>query len=271
MSEAKTSPKMWATITITVSIIACVGTTLSALIGVLPDLLKITPTQTVAYTPSVTPFLPNTSNPTIFPTNTSTWTSTPEFTSTPSAYFYYDKAKDCYFNKDFDCVILFCTQSISLKPDYANAYFKRGDAYDEIGQYELAINDYTKAIELNYEPLITVYQYRGLTYLKMKEYVLSISDLDFALSVAPDANSYHNRAQAHFYLRNYEQALLDVNKAIDMEPSSSGWYVTRAGIYRKMGENEKAIADYKMAIFLNNNDTAKALAEQQLYDMGVSP
>jgi tetratricopeptide (TPR) repeat protein len=36
-----------------------------------------------------------------------------------------------------------------LNPEYANAYYNRGIAYNDLKQYNEAIADYTKAIELN--------------------------------------------------------------------------------------------------------------------------
>ena len=40
------------------------------------------------------------------------------------------------------------TKAINLKPDYADAYYNRGVAYRIKGDYKLAITDYTKAIEI---------------------------------------------------------------------------------------------------------------------------
>ena len=42
--ESKTDPKLWATITIAVAIISCLGVLGAALINILPDILKLTAT-----------------------------------------------------------------------------------------------------------------------------------------------------------------------------------------------------------------------------------
>jgi len=269
MPESKTDPKLWATITIVVSVIACIGTVSSALLGALPELLKITTTQTASnYQPSPYPVVTNTPFVSITAT-IANFTSTPEVTVTPSAYIYYEKAESCYLNSDFDCTISFCTQAINLKSDFANAYFKRGDAYDETGKYDLAIIDYTKAIDLHYEPLQTVYHYRGTTYLKMKEYSLALSDFNVSISIKPSAVSYTNRGEVYFRLKDYEKALADANEAIKINPSLSGAYLVRGTVYRDMGLTEQAIADFKMIITLNNNNSTEVLAEQRLINMGV--
>lgn len=38
---------------------------------------------------------------------------------------------------------------IELDPGNANAYFNRGSAYDSIGDFDAAIADYTKALDLD--------------------------------------------------------------------------------------------------------------------------
>ena len=41
------------------------------------------------------------------------------------------------------------TQGIKLNPDYAGAYFLRGNAYNAKEDYDHAIADYTQAIKLD--------------------------------------------------------------------------------------------------------------------------
>jgi tetratricopeptide (TPR) repeat protein len=41
------------------------------------------------------------------------------------------------------------TKAIQLDPDYAKAYHNRGAAYSGLSQYQNAINEYTKAIQLD--------------------------------------------------------------------------------------------------------------------------
>ena len=57
-------------------------------------------------------------------------------------------------------------------PCYAlgyDTYYSRGLAYNQIGQYEKAISDYTKAIDLKPKHADTYYS-RGLAYNQMGHY-----------------------------------------------------------------------------------------------------
>ena len=50
----------------------------------------------------------------------------------------------CYVS----CLIVACAV-LELDPSNANAYFNRGSAYDSIGDFDAAIADYTRALDLD--------------------------------------------------------------------------------------------------------------------------
>src|SRR5215204_1440714 len=51
--------------------------------------------------------------------------------------------------RDYDEAIREYTKAIELNPQFAEAYYNRGIAYSDKKEYDAAIQDYTKAIELN--------------------------------------------------------------------------------------------------------------------------
>ena len=55
-----------------------------------------------------------------------------------------------YIDKgDFDRAIEDCNKAIELKPDYAEVYYNRGLTYGIKGDFDRTIKDCNKAIELN--------------------------------------------------------------------------------------------------------------------------
>jgi tetratricopeptide (TPR) repeat protein len=61
----------------------------------------------------------------------------------------------------------------------AGAYTNRGDAYNHKGQYDRAIEDYNKAIQLN-PNLAVAYNNRGVAYADKGQYGKAISDFQKA-------------------------------------------------------------------------------------------
>ena len=62
----------------------------------------------------------------------------------------------------------------------ANTYFNRGVAHDELGEYEKAISEYNKAIELERFSARAFYL-RGLIYLDQGNVQAAISELSAAI------------------------------------------------------------------------------------------
>ncbi len=56
----------------------------------------------------------------------------------------------------------------------------------------------------------------------------------------------------HFKLKEHERAIEDFKKVIELDPSSAIDYANIASNYRQMGEKEKAIRYYQMALTLDD-------------------
>ncbi len=75
----------------------------------------------------------------------------------------------------------------------ADAYLNRGIVYQRKGQYDQAISDYNKALEIN-PRFAKAYNNRGLAYKKKGKYDQAISDYNKALEINPRyADAYLHR------------------------------------------------------------------------------
>jgi tetratricopeptide (TPR) repeat protein len=91
------------------------------------------------------------------------------------------------------------TWAIDLVPNYAVAYFNRGYAYGEKGDYDQALADYTQVIRLdpNYA---AAYNNRGYAYRNKGDYDRAIADYTKTLSINP------NHADAKEWIEKARQA-----------------------------------------------------------------
>ena len=91
----------------------------------------------------------------------------------------------------------------------ATEWVQRGRSLVESGNYNEAIEAFTKAIELD-PKLAWAYGARGIAYYKLGNYQQAIRDYDRAIEIDPkDAVSYTNRGLAYDDLGNYQQAIRD--------------------------------------------------------------
>ena len=106
------------------------------------------------------------------------------------------------------------------KKELGGAFYNRGNAFYELGSFDLAIKDYSRALSLN--PV--------------------------------DVDAYYNRGNIYFDLGDLERAIKDYTNAIRLEPAHDFAYFNRANCYLRQGKMEQAKADYRKAYSLKPDD-----------------
>ena len=100
-----------------------------------------------------------------------------------------------------------------LNQEIAHKYYTRGIAYDEKGKVDLAIEDYTQAIELN-PKFAEAYVSRGLAHAKNGALKLAIENYTKAIELKPDyADAYYRRSKVWLHLGEVEKAKSDMKTA----------------------------------------------------------
>jgi tetratricopeptide (TPR) repeat protein len=156
-----------------------------------------------------------------------------------------------YDKRNYDQAIEDYSKAIELNPQYADAYSNRGNAYYDKRNYDQAIEDYSKAIELNPQYAIAYYN-RGNAYYNKRNYDQAIEDYSKAIELNPQyADAYSNRGNAYYDKRNYDQAIEDYSKAIELNPQYAIAYYNRGLAYYNKRNYDQAIEDYSKAIELN--------------------
>src|SRR5689334_11343921 len=94
--------------------------------------------------------------------------------------------KACFSNGMPDQVIASCSVVIGRRlaesEDLATAYKNRGNAYDDQGDYQRAIEDYGQALAIN--PLdAEAFNSRGATFTALGQYDRAIADFDQAVQL----------------------------------------------------------------------------------------
>ncbi len=138
----------------------------------------------------------------------------------------------------------------------AESYLDEGNVYFNVGQYALAVERYSRAIELDSE-LIAAYYNRANARTRAGEFEAALSDYDHALDLQPnDADALNNRGMLHLYRTNYAAALRDFNAALAADPTDTTVMVNRGLAHLHGGEPDKALADFREAAALDEGDAA---------------
>jgi len=150
------------------------------------------------------------------------------------------------------------TKAIELgtlsKDDLATAYANRGTAYRDTRQYDRAMDDYNKAVELNPGDA-RAYVLRGTVHVLTEQYDRVIEDCSKAIELDPQyAMAYNNRGVAYQITREYDRAIEDFTEVIKLNPKDARAYYKRGNAYAEKRQYDRAIEDYNKAVELNPGD-----------------
>jgi tetratricopeptide (TPR) repeat protein len=155
------------------------------------------------------------------------------------------------------------TRAIALDPAYAPAYYNRGRHYDDLKQFEEALNDYNRAIV--FDPFyLMMHVNRSATYIDLGRYDEALADCESAIKLDPAfAMTYANRGLVYYNLNHYSEALADCTYAIELDPAYAKAYYTRGLTYNVLGRYKDALADFTKVIALDA-EAAEAYANRGL-------
>lgn len=128
----------------------------------------------------------------------------------------------CYGNSTDVETIAGCTLVIlsgrESQRNLASAYFNRGIAYKNKGDFDRAIADFTQAIQLNpkdAKPHVN----RGNAYSDKGDFDHAIADYNEAIQLDPKfAFAYLNRGLANLFTGALPKAIADLNQASELDP-----------------------------------------------------
>jgi Tfp pilus assembly protein PilF len=102
--------------------------------------------------------------------------------------------------------------------------------YYELEEYEEAIKNYDRALELNPDNA-NIYSNKSIVYRSMKRYEDAFKSLDCAIKLKPDlAAAYSNRGLVHSELKQYKTAIKDFDRAIELEPTIGDAYWNKSNL-----------------------------------------
>jgi tetratricopeptide (TPR) repeat protein len=203
---------------------------------------------------------------------------------------------EAYYNRGltYQCLINYSSArqdleaASRLKPDYAPTYLSLGDMCVALQENEQALANYSKALELD-DKLVAAYFNRGKIYDQNQEYIKARNDYKRAIALSPqsknkieplltkvvvlldkDALIYAEKARSYLETGEFTEALVWLNKTIEMNPDHAWSYFRRGFVYQAWQQYDKALAEYNEAVSLKNNEVQfyfqRAIVAQYLGD-----
>lgn len=144
------------------------------------------------------------------------------------------------------------TKALDLNPFEVLSFYHRSIAYQELGNYDACFSDISKAITIDAEKAY-LYIVRGYYYQQKREHNKALEDYITAVALDPDmVEGYSYRSAVYQEMNAFEKAMDDINTAMSLAPDCAVNFASRGDIYYHTGEYEQALADFTRAIELSS-------------------
>lgn len=144
------------------------------------------------------------------------------------------------------------------------AFSLRGNIYSVTGRHEEALADFKKALTLDPNSFVTIYEIANEEYElgQLQDAKADYKKLQRLNSRSPEALVGLTRIAVKEGNNNLASDLM--NQIVDLNPAAASSYIRRAGIRKELGDNTGAVEDLVVAISIEGN----ARAVQELVLMG---
>ena len=164
---------------------------------------------------------------------------------------WYKTGHQKWLDGDYQGAITDCTKAIELDSDFYLAYLRRGTAYSALSQFEQALQDYNRVIQLKSD-FASAYNNRGNLYTQMEKLEQAFPDYERAIQLMPDNDHYYvNRALAYSRIGQLIKALEDIHIALRLNPDYALAYNNRAAVWMLDKNQVEALKDIKQALKLD--------------------
>jgi len=139
-----------------------------------------------------------------------------------------------------------------LRNDYADAYFIKGRCLDKLDREKEALECYNEAIKYQH---IEAYNYKA--YLIKNQNItesIQLAEKVLELYMNPkSSDDFYNRSFALDNLKKYSEAIINIDKAIEINPNESKYGVLKGCILYAMDKIDESTEAWHEVIKLDKN------------------
>jgi len=164
----------------------------------------------------------------------------------------FEQAESLFINKEYSQVISLLTDNVLDDYNDASLYSLRSKAHGELGEKDLQVTYAQKALSANYS-IVSSYITSGNDLYAQHNFKGAIDEYTKAIELNENSSiAYHNRGLAWQASKDYPKAIDDYNKAISLDDKYTDAYNNRGIVWYNMGDYSKSMEDYNKAIQLND-------------------
>lgn len=138
--------------------------------------------------------------------------------------------------------------------------YLRGITLNALGKYSKALNDFSMAIAAadDKKDIYKIYLNRAVAYHNLLEYELAMADFTRSIELNDTvASAYHGRAMLNYEIKDYAAAIDDFNKVVNLGQGNDVVLFNLGMSYFRLGEKEKACPYFQKSCSLGNKNSCR--------------
>jgi tetratricopeptide (TPR) repeat protein len=152
---------------------------------------------------------------------------------------------------DFAGAIQHFTAALKIA-ETSDSYFQRGNAHKNLGHFDQALADWSRAIELDPNQA-GAYTARGAYYQSENQAAKALADFERSLQLNPTVDGYFQRGQLYAVLGQFDRAIEDYDRAIAERRDAPWIYLARSTAKRALGDQNGYRRDQERAAELQRH------------------
>ncbi len=183
-----------------------------------------------------------------------------------SVFLYYSRGYAFYLDQNYEAAIADLGKVIELDDRYYRAYSIRGHIYAEQQRFDDAIADFNR-IEKITGGTADMFLSRGYCYEQVKQYQQAVKDYTEIIRLEPESEvgySYRGAVNCTI-LKEYEKAIKDLNQAIAIKSNCKD-YTLRATALFNLEKWEESSADFDQVLDIYPNDAYATYHQAEIYE-----
>jgi tetratricopeptide (TPR) repeat protein len=172
----------------------------------------------------------------------------------PNSPLLYNIRAACYkANSQMDDSVKDYEKAITLKPDYAEAYYNLGVTLRELGQINAAKESYEKALAIKHE-YSGAHNNLGSILLDLGSIDSAVDHFEWAVAFKPDyAEAINNLGVVERQQEKFGLAIKSFEKAINIQPNYVQAHSNLGNTLQELGQHDDAMTCYEKALAINPN------------------
>jgi tetratricopeptide (TPR) repeat protein len=131
-------------------------------------------------------------------------------------------------------------------------YLNKGNNLERLGHSEEALECYNRALEINPQYEVEVWNGKGLSISSLGRFEEAITCYDKALKINPMyTNAWHNKGNTLLHLGRFENAIECYNKVLEINSEEAITWNSKAICLDRLGRSNEAINCYSAALEIN--------------------